>query len=93
MTVAQTDALLYLPGPSREELQKAVEIPALSEGWKGSFRAMLLEEQQGSTEEGGFRIEFDERTASGVARIPPRAGRANGAREQERDVAGAGASG
>jgi ferredoxin-NADP reductase/MOSC domain-containing protein YiiM len=46
MTVAQTDALLYLPGPSREELQKAVEIPALSEGWKGSFRAMLLEPAQ-----------------------------------------------
>ncbi len=47
LTVAQTDALLYLPGPSREELQKAVQIPALSEGWKGSFRAMLLEEQRG----------------------------------------------
>ena len=52
MTVAQTDALLYLPGPSREELQKMVEIPALSEGWKGSFRAMLLEEQQGEPKKG-----------------------------------------
>ena len=52
MTVAQTDALLYLPGPSREELQKALEIPALSEGWKGSFRAMLLEEQQGKPKKG-----------------------------------------
>ena len=52
MTVAQTDALLYLPGPSREQLQKALEVPALSEGWKGSFRAMLLEEQQGESRRG-----------------------------------------
>jgi ferredoxin-NADP reductase/MOSC domain-containing protein YiiM len=52
MTVAQTDALLYLPGPSREELQKAVQIPALSEGWKGSFRTMLQEDQQGEPKKG-----------------------------------------
>ena len=52
MTVAQTDALLYLPGPSRTGLQNAVEIPALSEGWKASFRAMLLEDKQGAPEKG-----------------------------------------
>ena len=52
LTVAQTDALLYLPGPSREELQTALEIPALSEGWKGSFRAMLLEEKRGEPKNG-----------------------------------------
>ena len=52
LTVAQTDALLYLPDPAREQLQKALEIPALSEGWKGSFRAMLLEEQQGKPTKG-----------------------------------------
>ncbi len=52
LTVAQTDALLYLPGPSREQLQKALEIPALSLGWQGSFRAMLLEEQQGEPKKG-----------------------------------------
>jgi ferredoxin-NADP reductase/MOSC domain-containing protein YiiM len=44
ITVADTDALLYLPGPSREQLQRALRIPALSEGWQSSFRAML---QQG----------------------------------------------
>jgi ferredoxin-NADP reductase/MOSC domain-containing protein YiiM len=54
ITVAQTDALLYLPGPSREELRKALEIPALSEGWKGSFRAMLLEGPQGPTNGSGL---------------------------------------
>jgi len=52
MTVAQTDALLYLPGHSREQLQQAIGIPALSEGWKGSFRAMLQEEAQGAQKSG-----------------------------------------
>ena len=52
MTVAQTDALLYLPGYSREQLQKALEIPALSEGWKESFRAMLLEGAKGKQNSG-----------------------------------------
>jgi ferredoxin-NADP reductase/MOSC domain-containing protein YiiM len=41
MTVAEIDALLYLPGHSREELQRALRISALSNGWKGSFEAML----------------------------------------------------
>jgi ferredoxin-NADP reductase/MOSC domain-containing protein YiiM len=41
VTVAEMDALLYLPGHSRDELQRALRIPALSEGWQGSFKAML----------------------------------------------------
>jgi ferredoxin-NADP reductase/MOSC domain-containing protein YiiM len=41
MTVADVSALLYLPGHSRERLAQALRIPALSEGWKGSFRAIL----------------------------------------------------
>ena len=41
MTVAETDALLYLPGHPRKQLLRALQIPALSEGWKASFRAML----------------------------------------------------
>ena len=41
LTVADIDALLYLPHKSRRELQRALRIPALSEGWKGSFRALL----------------------------------------------------
>ena len=41
LTVADTDALLYLPHKSRRALQAAVRIPALSEGWKGSFRSLL----------------------------------------------------
>ena len=41
MTVAETDALLYLPGHPRQQLVRALRIPALSPGWQGSFRAML----------------------------------------------------
>jgi ferredoxin-NADP reductase/MOSC domain-containing protein YiiM len=47
MTVAQTDALLYLPGHPRQQLLRALRIPALSSGWKTSFQEMLGQTGQG----------------------------------------------
>jgi ferredoxin-NADP reductase/MOSC domain-containing protein YiiM/ferredoxin len=47
MTVADVDALLYLPGHTRQGLLRALRVPALSPGWKGSFQA-LLDEEPGS---------------------------------------------
>jgi len=41
MTVAEVSALLYLPGHPRQQLLRALRIPALSSGWQGSFRALL----------------------------------------------------
>jgi ferredoxin-NADP reductase/MOSC domain-containing protein YiiM len=41
MTVAEVDALLYLPGHSRQRVAEALRIPALPDGWKASFRALL----------------------------------------------------
>jgi ferredoxin-NADP reductase/ferredoxin len=41
LSVADTDALLYLPGRDREKLRTALSIPALSPGWQGSFRDLL----------------------------------------------------
>ena len=41
MTVAETDALLYLPGHPRERVQQALRIPALPAGWRNSFRDVL----------------------------------------------------
>jgi ferredoxin-NADP reductase/MOSC domain-containing protein YiiM/ferredoxin len=41
MTVAEVDALLYLPGHPRQRLLRALRIPALSPGWQASFRALL----------------------------------------------------
>jgi ferredoxin-NADP reductase/MOSC domain-containing protein YiiM/ferredoxin len=47
MTVADVDALLYLPGHTRQGLLRALRVPALSPGWQNSFRA-LLDEEPGS---------------------------------------------
>jgi ferredoxin-NADP reductase/MOSC domain-containing protein YiiM len=41
LSVADADALLYLPHKSRRALQRALRIPALSDGWRGSFEALL----------------------------------------------------
>jgi MOSC domain-containing protein YiiM len=47
MPVAEADALLYLPGHPRQQLLRALRIPALSPGWQASFQS-LLEEEPGS---------------------------------------------
>jgi ferredoxin-NADP reductase/MOSC domain-containing protein YiiM len=44
MTVAEVDALLYLPGHPRQQLLRALRIPALSPGWQASFHALLAGE-------------------------------------------------
>src|SRR5215471_13974568 len=49
MSVAEVDALLYLAGHSRDQLQRALRIPALSKGWQGSFQAMLEEDSSSKT--------------------------------------------
>jgi ferredoxin-NADP reductase/MOSC domain-containing protein YiiM/ferredoxin len=41
ITVVEVDALLYLPGHPRQQLLRALRIPALSPGWQASFRALL----------------------------------------------------
>jgi ferredoxin-NADP reductase/MOSC domain-containing protein YiiM len=41
MTVAEVDALLYLPGHRRQEVERALRIPALPAGWRDSFKALL----------------------------------------------------
>jgi len=52
-TVANIDGLLYLPGHSREQLERALRIPALSPGWQSSFQTML--EQESSATAAGNR--------------------------------------
>jgi ferredoxin-NADP reductase/MOSC domain-containing protein YiiM len=41
LTVADVDGLLYLPGHDPERLEAAMDVPALSPGWRESFRSML----------------------------------------------------
>ena len=44
LSVADADALLYLPGRDPAKLRLATRIPALSPGWQGSFRDLLAAE-------------------------------------------------
>ncbi|WP_405905210.1 MOSC and FAD-binding oxidoreductase domain-containing protein [Streptomyces sp. NBC_00828] len=59
LSVADTDALLYLPGRDPAKLRRALNIPALSPGWQGSFRELLAAADRPGTDTGpawnGFR--------------------------------------
>ena len=48
LSVADVDALLYLPDRDMELLRKIVEVPALSPGWQQSFRDMLVADEKSS---------------------------------------------
>ena len=48
MTVAEINALLYLPDHPRDRLERALRIEALSHGWRRSFEALLLSRQTGA---------------------------------------------
>ncbi|WP_431235316.1 MOSC domain-containing protein [Mycolicibacterium psychrotolerans] len=60
VSVAEIDALLYLPGHPRDALERARDIPALSPGWKASLQSLL--EQDSETGNTGL---------TGVAPPPP----------------------
>src|SRR5271157_726048 len=49
ISVAEADALLYLPGHSSEQLQRALRVPALSKGWQSSFQAMPQQDSISAT--------------------------------------------
>ena len=61
VTVADMDALLYLPGHSREQVERALRIPALSKGWQLSFEAMLRQESNAQTVDGNPGLATEER--------------------------------
>ena len=46
VTVQEIDGLLYLPGHSQDLVQRALRIPALSAGWKGSLEALVEGEKK-----------------------------------------------
>src|ERR1700691_6793497 len=46
VTVEEIDGLLYLPGHSVDQLQRALRIPSLSAGWKGSFEALVAAQER-----------------------------------------------
>jgi ferredoxin-NADP reductase/MOSC domain-containing protein YiiM len=60
ISVAEIDALLYLPGHSPEQLQRALRIPALSKGWQSSFQAMLEQDLSSKTRAGNPGLATEE---------------------------------
>ena len=46
VTVQEIDGLLYLPGHPLDQLQRALRIPALSAGWKGSLKSLVAAEEK-----------------------------------------------
>ena len=60
ISVAAVDALLYLPGHSSEQLQRALRIPALSKGWQNSFQAMLQQDLSSKTTVGNPGLAYEE---------------------------------
>jgi MOSC domain-containing protein YiiM/ferredoxin-NADP reductase len=52
MSVSEIDALLYMPGHSRDELERALRIPTLSVGWRRSLEALLTQERKGGVTTG-----------------------------------------
>jgi ferredoxin-NADP reductase/MOSC domain-containing protein YiiM len=49
LSVADVDALLYLPDRNVEQLRKIVDVPALSPGWQQSFNEMLTAHETSTT--------------------------------------------
>ena len=47
ITVAELNALLYLPDHPKSRLEQALRIPALSAGWRTSFEALLERARSG----------------------------------------------
>ena len=60
MSVANVDALLYLPGQTSEQLQRALRIPALSKGWQSSFQVMLQQDLSSRTRVGNPGLASEE---------------------------------
>ena len=83
MTVAEIDAMLYLGRHSREQLERALRLPALSPGWQTSFQALLDQALSEKTAGGNAGLAPGERPAPGMARVPPPAGVPQRAREQQ----------
>ena len=52
MSVFEINALLYLPGHPKSQLERALRIPDLSPGWRHSFEALLAQANSGGATAG-----------------------------------------
>jgi ferredoxin-NADP reductase/MOSC domain-containing protein YiiM len=67
ISVSEIDAMLYKPGHSRDQLERALRIPSLSSGWRRSLEALLTQAQRGGATTGNAGL--------GAASGPPPAWR------------------
>ena len=84
LSVADTDALLYLPHRDRAKLRVALQIPALSPGWQGSFRDLLAGPADGGTASAAPAPSL---RRAGLARLPEAARDQGRAGKRERVIA------
>lgn len=88
MTVAEIDAVLYKPGRSRSQVERALRIPALSPGWKTSMQSLLddYDQKGSSTGSTGGNTGLTSAATSppcGLAWLPTPGGQAHRPGEQE----------
>ena len=87
MSVSEIDALLYMPGHPRDQLERALRIPALSAGWRRSFEALLTQEREGGATTGNAGLTAASGPPPAWRGFPPASRIAQGARERQRDFA------
>jgi len=71
LTVAAVDALLYLPGPAKEGIERALRIPALSPGWKASFESLLRQMAQPGSRTGNAGLASPEQMVTAAPGFRP----------------------
>ena len=64
VSVAEIDALLYLPGHPRDTLERALRVPALSPGWRTSLENLVAQAHGAATANGNTGL-------TGAASSPP----------------------
>jgi ferredoxin-NADP reductase/MOSC domain-containing protein YiiM len=77
ISVADVDALLYLPGHSSEQLQRVLRIPALSKGWQCSFEAMLQQDLNSKSAAGNPGLANEEQAPAWPGFRPMRVAKIN----------------
>src|SRR5215469_1344791 len=71
MTVTAINALLYLPGPARGDIERALRIPVLSLGWKGAFQALLQQMSQAGLRTGNAGLASPEQLVTAAPGFRP----------------------
>jgi ferredoxin-NADP reductase/MOSC domain-containing protein YiiM len=71
LTVAECDALLYLPGATKEKLERALRIPALSAGWRSSFEALLQQMARPGSRSGNAGLTSSEQMVTATPGFRP----------------------